>query len=543
MSAVSAEVRPADDGLRQARILILDDDVSGLSILQRMLERFGCSQIQALSDSTLFLETFDRFEPDLIVTDLRMPGFDGIQVIEAVRARLPKDSFLPVLVVTGFDTPSDKRRALAAGATDILHKPFDPSEMMMRIRQMVRARFMHQAIQRHNADLERLVAERTRDWEKAVVALKDSQRQLIQQERFRAFGEMAGGVVHDFNNALTTVIGYTELLLADEAMLDDKAQTREFLKTIHTAGRDASHVVSRLREFYRPREVGDLQAPVDLNGLLEEVVSLTRPKWKAMALDRASVINVHLDLERIPPVLGDGSELREVVTNLIFNAVDALPHGGGITLRTCRGADDIILEVTDNGTGMTPEVRERCLEPFFTTKGQKGTGLGLSMVFGVLQRHEAQAEIDSTVGKGTTFRIRFPVRELQPGAAESPEKMAVRSARILVVDDDEGSRDVTAKLLELDGHNIMRASSGAEALLLFLKFPIDLVLTDHGMPGMNGAQLAQHLRRKKPDVPIIMFTAYDVDPEKKPAGVDRIVPKPVSTERLRRAIGELLPAA
>ncbi len=520
--------------------MILDDDVSSLCMVQRMLERFGCPQVQGLFDSREFPQAFKNFQPDLVITDLRMPGLDGVQVIEAVRSQTSDEDFLPVLVVTGLHTPADKRRALAAGATDILHKPFDSAEFVMRVRQMLRARFMHQEIQRQNTELERLVAERTADLEKALASLKDSQRQLIQQERFRAFGEMAGGVVHDFNNALTTVLGYSELMLGDESVLDDKDRLREFLTTIHTAGRDASHVVSRLREFYRPREVGDLMAPVDLNGLLEQVVSLTRPKWKSMALDGACVINVELDLERIPPVLGDGAELREVVTNLIFNSVDALPRGGKITLRTCRGLDDVILEVIDNGMGMTPEVRQRCLEPFFTTKGQKGTGLGLSMVFGVLQRHEAGVEIESTPGKGTTFRLRFPIREIviSPGAAPPA---AVRPVRVLVVDDDDGSRDVTAKLLELDGHQILKASSGAEALLLFLKYPIDIVLTDHGMPGMNGAQLAQHLRKKRPDVPIIMFTAYDVDPEKKPPGVDRIVPKPINTERLRRAIAELTP--
>jgi signal transduction histidine kinase len=312
------------------------------------------------------------------------------------------------LVLTGESDPKTKRKSLAAGATDFLQKPFDMTELLMRIRNLLRTRLLHLELEKQNVVLEQKVSERTAELTTALTELKQTQNQIVQQERLRAFGEMAGGVVHDFNNALLSIIGYSDLLLTEPDILADRNIALGYLKTMNTAGRDAAQVVSRLRNFYRSRESEDIFAPVDLNEVIEQSVSLTQPKWKTQALASGHKIEVALDLGKVPPVSGNPAELREALTNLIFNAVDAMPTGGTVTLRSRAEDKAVLSEISDTGTGMSDDVRTRCLEPFFSTKGDKGTGLGLSMVFGIIKRHNGTLDIESAVGRGSTFRIRIP---------------------------------------------------------------------------------------------------------------------------------------
>jgi signal transduction histidine kinase len=347
-------------------------------------------------------------QPDLILLDLNMPNVTGFDILHELRHTLPPDAFLPVLVVTGESDSKTKRKSLAAGATDFLQRPFDMTELLMRIRNLLRTRLLHLELEKQNIVLEQKVSERTAELTNALAELKQTQNQIVQQERLRAFGEMAGGVVHDFNNALISIIGYSDLLMDDPDILADRRMTLSYLKTMNTAGRDAAQVVSRLRDFYRSRESEDIFAPVDLNEVIEQSVSLTQPKWKTQALTSGHKIEMELDLEKVPPVSGNPAELREALTNLIFNAVDAMPAGGTVTLRSRPKDDAVLFEISDTGTGMSEDVRTRCLEPFFSTKGEKGTGLGLSMVFGIIKRHNGTLDIESAVDRGSTFRIRLP---------------------------------------------------------------------------------------------------------------------------------------
>ena len=525
-----------DEVLRQGRILMLDDEVSSLCLLENVLQRLRFPHVRKLTDPTRILAEFDAYEPDLVITDIEMPEMDGIQVVEKLRSHLPRDTWLPILVLTGSSDPRHKRRALAAGATDIIAKPFDSAEIQMRIRNLLEMRFQRLEIMDHNRVLEEKVADRTMELESALVELKGSQRQVVQQERFRAFGEMAGGVVHDFNNALMAIIGYSELLLEDATLADDRALLREYLQIINTSGRDSSHVVSRLRDFYRPREESDVFTTVELNQIIEEVVPLTRPKWHGHALETGRAIRLELELQKIPPVLGNATELREIFTNLIFNAVDAMPEGGTITLRSESHKDMVKIEVSDTGTGMTEEVRQRCLEPFFSTKGEQGTGLGLAMSFGIIRRHAGTLDIDSAPGRGTTFRLTLPPYQPVARAAEEVRLPVERILRILVVDDEATARDVVAKYLEGDGHRVVTASDGGEAIQRVMTESFDLVIADHGMPGMSGIQLADAVRRFDPAKPVFLLTGFAHDPAQQTASVNRILKKPLAPDELRSAL-------
>jgi CheY-like chemotaxis protein len=281
-----------ESSLKEARILIVDDRVANVALLSNILARIGYSAIRSTTDSRETLDLVTNFKPDLIILDLMMPFLNGFEVIQQLEAVNSRETFLPILVLTADVASATKSKALAVGATDLLHKPFDASEIFMRIRNLLQTRFLHLQIQNQYRLLEDKVTERTGELAAALDELKKTQSQMVQQERLRAFGEMA-------------VIGYSELLLQDPTILDDKPTVLDYLKTMNTAGRDAAHVVSRLRDFYRPREDAD-----------------------------------------------NAAALREALTNLVFNAVDAMPEDGPITFRARREGDRVILETSDSGTGL-----------------------------------------------------------------------------------------------------------------------------------------------------------------------------------------------
>lgn len=402
--------------IKEARILMVDDDVASTCLMTNFLNRIGYGRLRSINDPNLTFETIDIFVPDLILLDLAMPALSGFEILD--RLRTERQEQIPVLVLTGDPTAQAKRRALAAGATDLLAKPFDTSEVSMRIRNLLQAHFLRLEIQDQNQLLEERVRERTAELESALADLNAAQRKAVQQERLSAFGEMAGGVVHDFSNALMSIIGYSEMLITNAAARTDEATALDYLRIINTAGRDGAHVVSRLRDFYRPRGAADLFELLDLKEIVLQSIAQTRPGCARQ--ETGQEIRFETDLGDSTNVSGIGAELREVLTNLIFNAVDAMPGAGVITLRTRRQGSEVIAEVSDTGAGMIAEVRERCLEPFFTTKGDHGTGLGLAMVFGIIKRHLGAVEIESELGKGSTFRIRLPAcppqAEIQPNA-------------------------------------------------------------------------------------------------------------------------------
>jgi CheY-like chemotaxis protein len=362
----------------------------------------------------------------------------------------------------------------------------------------------------------------------------------------RALGQMASGVTHDFNNALTPILGFTDFLLARPQILDDREKTMAYLTSVNTAAKDASHVVKRLREFYRPRDEAEVFPLVAIDSIVQQAISLTQPKWKDQARVRGVSIEVKADLGNTPLISGSENDLREVLTNVIFNAVDAMPKGGTITVRSRVDGAFIVLEVVDTGTGMTDEVRGRCLEPFFTTKGDEGTGLGLPMVYGILQRHGGDIVIESTPGGGTTFRFRLPivhtsvVDEAEVLVPNGPE---LRKLRVLVVDDEPKIRDLVGEFLKADQHHVETAADGREGLEKLRTGRFDLIVTDRSMPRMSGDQLAVAAKRLNPETPILLLTGFGelmADQDECPEGVDLIVSKPVTMSALREAMMKLM---
>lgn len=338
-----------------------------------------------------------------------------------------------------------------------------------------------------------------------VSAMRDLQDRLARGEKLRALGELAAGVAHDFNNNLGIILGRTQLLL----MKTQEPELTSGLNVIRQAAMDGGEAVRRIQQFTRVREDRAHEA-LDLPSIAKEVIEITRGKWKNDAQRRGVAVDVRVDVRDARPILGSRAEIREALTNLIFNAVDALPHGGAITIR-CRGErDESILEVIDDGVGMTDEVRSRMFEPFFTTKGLAGTGLGLSMVYGIVSRHRGTVEVETGPGEGATIRMRFPATE-QPGSAvPSPVRVqAPYEAKILVVDDETELLGVLRDALERGGHKVTTASSGSEGIARFREGRYDAVLTDLGMPDVSGWDVARVVRREgAADTVLVLVTGW-----------------------------------
>jgi signal transduction histidine kinase len=404
-----ASSRARDDALRQTKILIIDDELANIQLLERILRQERFQNLTSTTDSRVAVSLFQEFRPDLVLLDWLMPNPNGRAIIKQLRVLSTGEEYLPIVVLTADATPEAKRLALASGATEFVTKPFDAIEVLLRIANLLQTRLAHLRMYEQKVALEETVRQRTANLEQAVAELRASQQQLIQAERLSALGTMASGIAHDFNNALTLIIGFSEILLRDaERGRLTEEDTIPSLKEVLAAARGASTTVRQLREFSKFGNTGEVHKSVNLNKVIEQAVSFTKPKWETQSFAEGRQISTKVDSADIPAILGDAAQLRDVIINLIFNAADAMAQGGMITLRTRAEPKAVIVEVGDTGAGMTEEVRRRCFEPFFSTKGNQGTGLGLAMVFSIVQRHSGTIDIASEPGKGTKFTVRLP---------------------------------------------------------------------------------------------------------------------------------------
>jgi GAF domain-containing protein/CheY-like chemotaxis protein len=384
----------------------------------------------------------------------------------------------------------------------------------------------------------RLYEERTR----ALGELGAAQDQLVRTEKLRALGEMASGVAHDFNNLLASILGRSQLLL--ERIQDVKL--RQWLKVIERAALDGARTVRRLQDFTGIRR-DQPAVEVDLNQVVQQVLETTESIWRQDRRRTGGEIQVETDLaEGLPPVAGDPAELREAFTNLVLNAVDAMPKGGTLTLRTEVTDGQVQVEVRDTGTGIPEHVREKIFDPFFTTKGPKGTGLGLSMAYGILQRHNGRITVESEEGRGTIFRLLFPVAVSGSVGEATPPPAAAAAALVslhcLVVDDEPEVGEVVADILTTTGHTAVTVRSGEEAVGRLGAERFDVVFTDLAMPGMTGWQVARAVKDRAPGVPVVMMSGFGVEvaPEDlSTRGVDLVLAKPLQIQDVLRALTAL----
>ncbi len=378
--------------------------------------------------------------------------------------------------------------------------------------------------------------------------LRLTQQAVIRQEKLRVLGQMASGIAHDINNALSPAALYVELLLDRDP--NQSAEAKNYLRIIQGAIEGVAKTVARMKEFYGQRDPNRAYESVLLNRAVEQVLDLTRARWSTMPQESGRVIEPSMDLApQLPGVLGDESEIRDALTNLVVNAVDAMPEGGRLTVRTrALGTDRVQVEVCDTGIGMDEATRSRCLELFFSTKGTRGTGLGLAMVYGTVERHGGELQIDSAPNAGTTIRLIFPSaapsdsnRTMLPGARPQ------RPLRILAIDDDPIVLQSLFTILQSDGHSVQVADGGRRGIEAFRAAiardePFDVVLTDLGMPHADGRTVAAAVKSARPATPVILLTGWGhrmLSDDDVPPGVDRVLSKPPKLAVLREALAEV----
>ncbi|NUO62287.1 MAG: PAS domain-containing protein [Gemmatimonadaceae bacterium] len=350
--------------------------------------------------------------------------------------------------------------------------------------------------------LELMVKERTQE-------LLDLQEERSRERRLTAVGQLAAGVMHDVNNALNPIMAAAYLL---EANANNPDAVRDYAQRIAKAAETGAATAARVGRFIRQEPLqGERDEIVDLSTLADEVVAITRPLWA----ERARGGHIAFERRLVPDVVtrGIGGEIREALLNLVQNALDAMAGGGTLGITTSVREGMACIEVSDTGTGMTDEVRERAFEPFFTTKGRRGTGLGLSEVYGIAKRHRGSAEIESEIGKGTTVRLCFPIATAGDRIAKAPAGARPKSPkRVLVVEDNDDGRDFMRALLESDGHTVDAVSTMREALtrLGTLGLRYDVMVTDIGLPDGNGWDLVESARTAHPALRIGVVTGWEV---------------------------------
>jgi len=370
-----------------------------------------------------------------------------------------------------------------------------------------------------------------------ITERRHSEEALRKSEKLRALGEMAGGITHDFNNILAIILGRAQLALQD--VEDEKL--RKGIQVIEQTALDAAVTVRRLRDFTGAK-VGRAFEVVDLNKLVEDALQMVESRRMEMVETGGVKIEIGTELNEVSPVSGNDSELREALVNIIFNAMDAMPDGGKITVRSEQEDGLVVLSVSDTGVGMPEGVKERIFDPFFTTRAPHGTGLGLSVTYGIITGHGGSIDVESVQGEGTTFYIRLPVAGGVEGKRSPEGKPAViEGAKILLVDDDAEVRDVLGLMLQQLGCRVKVASSGKEALRAFKRGDYGLVITDLGMPDMSGRDVARAVKGARPETPVILITGWGVlVGMKELPEIDGVIEKPFSRDALSAQIAKLL---
>ena len=380
--------------------------------------------------------------------------------------------------------------------------------------------------------------------QKAYDSLKSAQDHAVAIEKLRALGQMAAGVAHDFNNTLAVILARSEAAMWEtDGQALDPERIRGQLQHVLQAAREGAATVRRIQEYSGIRR-DQPAGSVDLNMAVRNVIELSRPRWQSDPAARGIRIEVVTELEEIPPVRSNPAELSAILSNLIFNSVEAMPEGGRITFVTRQDGDRVRLEITDTGIGMSEEVRRRIFEPFYTTK-KTGQGLGMSIVQGILARHGAEIEVASQEGAGTTTTILMPISSetVAPATPHAEIKRPARSKAprlsILLVDDDERVRSVIHDMLVIGGMDVVSVDSGEAALAALKRRAFDVVVTDLSMPGMGGIELSARIKERHSDIPVVLMSGRateQVEQEIREAHIDHVLQKPFEIASLIDAI-------
>ncbi|MGR3303142.1 MAG: PAS domain S-box protein [Candidatus Scalindua sp.] len=375
-----------------------------------------------------------------------------------------------------------------------------------------------------------------------ITEKKKMEEVLLQSEKLKSIGTITSGVAHEFNNILAIISGNAQLL--EESRKDDE-ELANALRIIKRATNDGAEISKRMLKFTKTAKDTAGFVTFDINELINQAIDFIRPRWKNMA--QVKGINYHMDTEgmkRVPSILCNPTELREVFVNIINNALDAMPDDGRITFRTWSEEDTVFISISDTGEGMSEDVIKKIFDPFFTTKGVVGTGLGMSTAYGIVTGHDGKIEVESKVGRGSIFTLQFPtaVKTVSPMISPEPEQdTKSKSLRILVVDDEEAICNILDKFLSKKGHMVRIVGNGRKAIILTKATDFDLVLCDLAMPDVFGYDVIKALNKleKRPKIGIITGWDEKLKPiDDEGLKVDFIIKKPFDLSELSRHIND-----
>jgi diguanylate cyclase (GGDEF)-like protein len=510
-------------------VLIIDHSPLMVEMLGSVVRSMGLNALEA-HDGPQALELIRATHPDCLLLDINTPGMDGFHICRQVKSML-RDMHVPVIFVTEEKGLDSMLRAYDSGADDYITKPVTREHLIAKIQAQLRVKALHDRLREANAKL------------------KQAHRTLMRAERLQAVSEMAGGVAHDFNNLIGSVLGHSQFLqtrTSDADMLHG-------LAAIEQLARDGADTIRRLHAFASPGSTAEPNCVVDIAGILEDCLKVTRTRWKNEAQRRGITYEVDASLESGTNVRANATELRELFTNLIVNALEAMPRGGALHVRCgARTSTEVIAEIRDSGVGIPHELIGQIFDPFVTTKAESGTGLGLSVAYGIVNRMRGRIDVESKPGNGATFCVTLP--SVQSVSEEAPETDGAESSNgnggsspesvsILVIDDEPHVREVFSEILADKGYQVFTEPDGESGLEHFRRAPTTIVLTDLGMPGISGWEVIRQVKSSNPEVGVILTSGWggemeSDDPEKD--RVDAVLPKPVSLRALLDCVESLL---
>jgi signal transduction histidine kinase len=517
--------------LTDAKILIADDEPVNVRLLERLLSQASYRTIRTTTDSRQVRTLYEEFQPDLILLDLMMPHLDGVAVMEQLP--ISEAEYVPILVLTADVTAQGRERALRAGAKDFLTKPFDRTEVLLRIKNLLDTRFLYRELERQNRSLEQIVTERT--------------QRLLQSEKVATMGSLLAGVAHELNNPLAIVMGQAVLLR--EAIQEGPLVSRA--AKIGAAAERCARIVRNFLSLARQRPTE--RGTVYLNLVIQEAVEMLAYELRSDSVD----LTLNL-AEGLPPLWADVHQLHQVLVNLITNAHHAmrrlpLPRRITLTTRVIDGARERVrLMIADTGPGIPADLRDKIFEPFFTTKpAGEGTGLGLSLCRGIIEEHGGTIAIDSAPGQGATFIIELPQAAAATAgtAVHAVETLApVPPKRVLVVDDEPEIAGLLVEVIAAAGHHVDVVGDGAAALEQVARHHYDLLLSDTKMPALDGAGLYRELQLRFPALcrRIVFLTGDVLDRAKREFLESTGAPflmKPFDIAEVRRLVHRILSGA
>jgi len=541
--------------------LILNvDDVEPIRYAKtRALTRAGYTVIEAATGTEAIALARSR-DPDLVLLDVKLPDISGLDVCRIVKAAHP--SMLVLHISASFINSADRVRGLDGGADSYLAQPVAAEELVACVRALLRMGAAEAALRDMNDTLEKRVEHRTSELAAMNRALQDeiaarerAQDALRQAQKMEAIGQLTGGIAHDFNNLLMAIIGNVEFLI--RKLPPDASESRHFAEGALASAGHAATLTQRLLAFSRRQALQP--AAVDLNALVADISDLI----SRTVGERIKVVTV--GAARASHGWCDANQMINALLNLAINARDAMPDGGTLTIEIANVVLDqayaetfadvapgayTMVAVSDTGFGMTPHIAAQAFDPFFTTKpiGQ-GTGLGLSMVYGFIKQSSGHARIHSVLGLGTSVRLYVPRYEGEAAMERATLATSHGSARgdarnILVVEDDNVVRNLVVQALEDEEFTVLQAGDGPEALrTIESTTPLDLLVTDVGLPGMNGRQLAEIARGRRPELKILFTTGYAHNAALDGVGVldgVAVMSKPFQLEQLATKVREMI---